>query len=165
MPLIAKFFEAAPPAPATPLVNILELPLDLNFFRSVGKVFDQEWTAGQTGLGFSLPVTFLLGAGLVVYAEDDGTDMLDQAVNATQFFRNESSGKCVPCRIGSEKLVQIGGPAQQARGARRHSKQDVLQARTRAARRPRFAAWAARPPSRCRRSAYILPKGGTATRA
>ena len=24
------------------------------------------------------------------------------------FFRNESCGKCVPCRIGSEKLVQLG---------------------------------------------------------
>jgi len=34
--------------------------------------------------------------------------MLDLALNATRFFRNESCGKCVPCRIGSQKLVQIG---------------------------------------------------------
>jgi NADH:ubiquinone oxidoreductase subunit F (NADH-binding) len=34
--------------------------------------------------------------------------MLDLALNATRFFRNESCGKCVPCRLGSQKLVQIG---------------------------------------------------------
>jgi NADH:ubiquinone oxidoreductase subunit F (NADH-binding) len=36
------------------------------------------------------------------------TQMLDVAVNATMFFRNESCGKCVPCRVGSQKLVLIG---------------------------------------------------------
>jgi NADH:ubiquinone oxidoreductase subunit F (NADH-binding) len=33
--------------------------------------------------------------------------MLDMALNAVQFFRNESCGKCVPCRTGSQKLVDI----------------------------------------------------------
>jgi NADH:ubiquinone oxidoreductase subunit F (NADH-binding) len=33
--------------------------------------------------------------------------MLDMALNSTKFFRNESCGKCVPCRIGSQKLVDI----------------------------------------------------------
>ena len=32
----------------------------------------------------------------------------DVALNATTFFRNESCGKCVPCRVGSQKLVLIG---------------------------------------------------------
>jgi NADH:ubiquinone oxidoreductase subunit F (NADH-binding) len=46
----------------------------------------------------------MLGSGaLVVCAED--RCMLDMALNATQFFRNESCGKCVPCRVGSQKLV------------------------------------------------------------
>ena len=41
--------------------------------------------------------------------------MLDHALNASRFFRNESCGKCVPCRIGSQKLVLIGeGIAKQA---------------------------------------------------
>ena len=35
--------------------------------------------------------------------------MADQAVNAMEFFRNESCGKCVPCRIGSQKLAALGG--------------------------------------------------------
>ena len=33
--------------------------------------------------------------------------MLDMALNSTQFFRNESCGKCVPCRVGSQKLVEM----------------------------------------------------------
>jgi NADH:ubiquinone oxidoreductase subunit F (NADH-binding) len=32
---------------------------------------------------------------------------LDMALNATEFFRNESCGKCVPCRVGSQKLVEM----------------------------------------------------------
>ena len=31
--------------------------------------------------------------------------MFDQAINAIEFYRNESCGKCVPCRIGSQKLA------------------------------------------------------------
>jgi formate dehydrogenase beta subunit len=54
----------------------------------------------------------LLGAGLFVVAGRPGvepvTQLLDIALNATIFFRNESCGKCVPCRLGSQKLVLIG---------------------------------------------------------
>jgi NADH:ubiquinone oxidoreductase subunit F (NADH-binding) len=54
----------------------------------------------------------MLGAGLLVVAAVPGVApadrVLDVALNATQFFRNESCGKCVPCRVGSQKLVQIG---------------------------------------------------------
>jgi NADH:ubiquinone oxidoreductase subunit F (NADH-binding) len=32
--------------------------------------------------------------------------MVDLALNVVKFFRHESCGKCVPCRMGSEKLVQ-----------------------------------------------------------
>lgn len=48
----------------------------------------------------------MLGSGAVV-ALADGTCMLDAALNVVTFFRNESCGKCVPCRVGSEKIVQI----------------------------------------------------------
>ncbi|MFO0952844.1 MAG: NADH-ubiquinone oxidoreductase-F iron-sulfur binding region domain-containing protein, partial [Isosphaeraceae bacterium] len=46
-----------------------------------------------------------IGAGMVVYAE--GTDIFDQALNSSEFFRNESCGKCVPCRLGSQKMVDL----------------------------------------------------------
>ena len=60
----------------------------------------------------------MLGSGaLVVMAE--GTDLLAAATNVLRFFREESCGKCVPCRVGSTKAHQIlaghlaagGGPA------------------------------------------------------
>jgi NADH:ubiquinone oxidoreductase subunit F (NADH-binding)/NADH:ubiquinone oxidoreductase subunit E len=59
----------------------------------------------------------MLGSGaLVVIAE--GTDVLAAAVNVLRFFRDESCGKCVPCRVGSSKahamlsatLAGGGGP-------------------------------------------------------
>ncbi|RLS78986.1 MAG: hypothetical protein DWI03_02985 [Planctomycetota bacterium] len=34
--------------------------------------------------------------------------MAVEAVNCSQFFRDESCGKCVPCRIGSQKIVELG---------------------------------------------------------
>jgi formate dehydrogenase beta subunit len=59
----------------------------------------------------------MLGSGaLVVMAE--GTDLLAAATNVLRFFRNESCGKCVPCRVGSTKahamlteLLESGGGA------------------------------------------------------
>jgi NADH:ubiquinone oxidoreductase subunit F (NADH-binding)/NADH:ubiquinone oxidoreductase subunit E len=48
----------------------------------------------------------MLGSGAVV-AVADQVCMLDLALNVVRFFRHESCGKCVPCRTGSEKLVQI----------------------------------------------------------
>jgi formate dehydrogenase beta subunit len=61
-----------------------------------------------------LPLTFdavaeagsALGTGaMVVMAE--GTDLLAAATNVLNFFRNESCGKCVPCRVGSSKAHTI----------------------------------------------------------
>jgi formate dehydrogenase/NADH-quinone oxidoreductase subunit F len=73
--------------------------------------------------GLDVPLDFnplaeagsMLGSGaLVVMAE--GTDLLAAATNVLRFFRNESCGKCVPCRVGStkahailEELVERGG--------------------------------------------------------
>jgi NADH:ubiquinone oxidoreductase subunit F (NADH-binding)/NADH:ubiquinone oxidoreductase subunit E len=49
--------------------------------------------------------SMLGAAALVVMAE--GTDMIKAATNVTRFFRNESCGKCVPCRTGIEKVVAM----------------------------------------------------------
>ena len=37
----------------------------------------------------------------------DGTDLLAAATSVLKFFRNESCGKCVPCRVGSSKAATI----------------------------------------------------------
>ena len=64
--------------------------------------------------GLDVPLDFgpvaeagsMLGSGaLVVIAE--GTDLLAAATNVLRFFRNESCGKCVPCRTGSHKAHEI----------------------------------------------------------
>jgi formate dehydrogenase/NADH-quinone oxidoreductase subunit F len=60
----------------------------------------------------------MLGSGAIVVMAE-GTDLLAAAVNVLRFFRDESCGKCVPCRVGSAKAHAIldgllgagGGPA------------------------------------------------------
>ena len=47
----------------------------------------------------------MLGAAFVVYGER--ANIVEQALNCVEFFRNESCGKCVPCRTGSQKLVNM----------------------------------------------------------
>jgi len=65
-------------------LDILDLELDLQRFRDLG---------------------LALGAGLVVY--DATRDMAAEALSCSRFFRDESCGKCVPCRIGSDKIVHL----------------------------------------------------------
>ncbi len=48
----------------------------------------------------------MLGSGAVV-AVAENTDMLDLARNVVTFFRNESCGKCVPCRSGTHQFVTM----------------------------------------------------------
>jgi NADH:ubiquinone oxidoreductase subunit F (NADH-binding) len=48
----------------------------------------------------------MLGSGaLTVVAE--GTNLLAAGTNVLRFFRNESCGKCVPCRVGSNKALTL----------------------------------------------------------
>jgi formate dehydrogenase beta subunit len=75
-------------------IDLRYLPLDLNTGRETG---------------------FMLGAGLVVYGEH--ADMLDQAIACSRFYQRESCGKCVPCRLGSRKMVDIAESLMQARSA------------------------------------------------
>jgi NADH:ubiquinone oxidoreductase subunit F (NADH-binding)/NADH:ubiquinone oxidoreductase subunit E len=58
-----------------------------------------DWTAMQKAGS-------TVGSGAVVVC-DDRACMLDMALNSVRFFRNESCGKCVPCRVGSHKLTNM----------------------------------------------------------
>ena len=78
-----KFVQEKVPAGAKTF-SILDLNLDFNTVPMMGG---------------------MLGAAFVVYG--DRRDMVDQALNAAQFYRNESCGKCVPCRMGSQKLTDL----------------------------------------------------------
>jgi formate dehydrogenase beta subunit len=66
----------------------------------------------------------MLGSGAVVVIAE-GTDSLAAATNVLRFFRNESCGKCVPCRVGSTKAhdlltdtLRAGGELEEGRRAR-----------------------------------------------
>ncbi|MCM2374626.1 NAD(P)H-dependent oxidoreductase subunit E [Aporhodopirellula aestuarii] len=66
-------------------IDIRDLPLDIQVSRVLG---------------------YMLGAGIVVYG--DKCDLLAEAVANSRFYRNESCGKCVPCRLGSKKITDMG---------------------------------------------------------
>jgi formate dehydrogenase beta subunit len=63
------------------------------------------------------PYNSMLGSGAIVVCSDERC-MLDMALNSIEFFRNESCGKCVPCRMGTQKLVDILTGWTQGKGAR-----------------------------------------------
>ena len=65
--------------------DALEIPIDFETVKQAGS---------------------MLGAGAAVFVAE-GQDLLEVGLNVTRFFRNESCGKCVPCRIGSEKAVKL----------------------------------------------------------
>jgi NADH:ubiquinone oxidoreductase subunit F (NADH-binding) len=48
----------------------------------------------------------MLGSGAVIFMAE-GRDLVELVTNVLRFFRNESCGKCVPCRVGSEKAVAL----------------------------------------------------------
>jgi NADH:ubiquinone oxidoreductase subunit F (NADH-binding)/NADH:ubiquinone oxidoreductase subunit E len=65
--------------------SMVDLPLDWNAVAAAGS---------------------MVGSGAIVVCAE-GRCMLDMALNAVRFYRNESCGKCVPCRVGSQKLVEM----------------------------------------------------------
>ena len=77
----------APSGPSSGYLNIdaLECPLDWDKVKKLGS---------------------MLGSGAVVVC-DDKACMLDMALTAVRFYRNESCGKCSPCRIGTQKLTDL----------------------------------------------------------
>jgi formate dehydrogenase beta subunit len=108
--------------------QLLELAGGVSGGRRLGAI--QPGGASSNFLGpdgLDVPLDFgplaqagsMLGSGaLVVLAE--GTDLLAAATNVLRFFRDESCGKCVPCRVGSTKahrilagLLEDGGGAAQ----------------------------------------------------
>jgi NADH-quinone oxidoreductase subunit F len=47
-----------------------------------------------------------LGTGAIVVI-GEGTCMVDVARRTARFFAHESCGKCTPCRIGSQRILQV----------------------------------------------------------
>jgi formate dehydrogenase/NADH-quinone oxidoreductase subunit F len=99
----------------TTVRELIELAGGVSDGREVGAV--QPGGASSNFIGpdkLDMPLDFgtavengtMLGSGaMVVLAE--GTDLLAASTNVLRFFRNESCGKCVPCRVGSTKAHTI----------------------------------------------------------
>ena len=99
----------------TTVRELIELAGGVSGGREVGAV--QPGGASSNFIGpdkLDMPLDFgaaaengtMLGSGaMVVLAE--GTDLLAASTNVLRFFRNESCGKCVPCRVGSTKAHAI----------------------------------------------------------
>jgi formate dehydrogenase beta subunit len=95
--------------------ELLDLAGGVSGGRRLGAIQPGGASSNFLGPGqFDVPLDFgslreagsMLGSGaLVVVAE--GTDLLAAATNVLRFFRDESCGKCVPCRVGSSKAHQI----------------------------------------------------------
>ncbi len=47
-----------------------------------------------------------LGTGAIIVLDED-TDMVDVAWRTARFFAHESCGHCTPCRVGSQRIVQV----------------------------------------------------------
>jgi formate dehydrogenase/NADH-quinone oxidoreductase subunit F len=60
----------------------------------------------QLDFGTAAKAGTMLGSGAVVVLAE-GTDLLAATTNVLRFFRNESCGKCVPCRVGSNKAHEL----------------------------------------------------------
>lgn len=65
--------------------NRLDTPLDFDTIAEAGSMF---------------------GTGAVIVVAE-GRNLFDLATSLVRFFRNESCGKCVPCRIGSHHAVRL----------------------------------------------------------
>ena len=48
----------------------------------------------------------VLGSGAILVM-DENTDMVDMLKNVLHFFKHESCGHCVPCRLGTAQLVKL----------------------------------------------------------
>ncbi|MEE2662484.1 MAG: NAD(P)H-dependent oxidoreductase subunit E [Myxococcota bacterium] len=48
----------------------------------------------------------MLGSGAAIFVAE-GRNLLEVGLDVARFFRNESCGKCVPCRVGTEKAVAL----------------------------------------------------------
>jgi NADH:ubiquinone oxidoreductase subunit F (NADH-binding)/NADH:ubiquinone oxidoreductase subunit E len=91
----AKLKAFAPSGPSGGFLPASMIDLSMDFGIMGNVKINKEKTFGA-----------MLGSGAVV-AVAEGACMLDLALNAVRFFRNESCGKCVPCRLGSQKMVDI----------------------------------------------------------
>ena len=73
--------------------------------------------------------------------------MVDMAQYFIDFTKDESCGKCTPCREGTERMLEILEDITEGRG--QEGDIDKLEKWPVSSKRPRCAAWARPRPTRC----------------
>jgi len=80
-----------------------------------------------------VPLTFegtrAIGASLgsgVIMVFDDRSDLRDAVRRIAAFFRDESCGQCVPCRVGTERQEEIVGRLDAGRPLKSAAEEDAL---------------------------------------
>ena len=113
-------------AMGTPLNKVI---FDIGGGSKNGKAIKAVQTGGPSGgclpVGkFDLPVDFdtlneagaMMGSGGMVVM-DEGTCMVDVAKYFLNFLQDESCGKCVPCRVGVDRMLEIVTDITEGRGS------------------------------------------------
>ena len=100
----------------TPLKNVV---FDIGGGSATGNAIKAVQTGGPSGgclpvEKFDLPVEYdafaeagsMIGSGGIVVMDEE-TCMVDVAKYFLAFLQDESCGKCVPCRIGVDRMLEI----------------------------------------------------------
>jgi len=87
------------------LTNLLICPTIKKGSQNISKTAPTDIKLLPLDVDASREIGYMLGAGIVVYGQT--ADLLDQAISCSQFYQRESCGKCVPCRLGSRKIVDM----------------------------------------------------------
>lgn len=109
------------------ITGLIEVPMGITLREVIeiygggmrhGKVFKCAQTGGASGS--IIPVELLdtpmdfssmaakgasLGSGALLICDED-TDVVDLAYVLVRFFKSESCGKCVPCRVGTAQMLE-----------------------------------------------------------
>jgi NADH-quinone oxidoreductase subunit F len=110
--------------------SLNRIVFDIGGGSKTGKVIKSVQTGGPSGgclplSKFSLPVDFdtlhaagsMMGSGGMVVM-DEGTCMVDVAKYFLNFLQDESCGKCVPCRVGIDRMHEIVTDITEGRGTK-----------------------------------------------
>ena len=100
--------------------------------------------AGRLRVARRASGSFMGSGGMIVM--DDTSCMVDVARYFMDFCREESCGKCVPCRVGTTQLHHAARPGS-PRGRRRTADLDRLERLAAMVSGPACAAWARRAPN------------------
>ena len=110
-------------------VTLREIIYDIGGGIPDGRPFKAVQTGGPSGgclpaEHLDMPVTYetlkeagsIMGSGGMIIM-DDTSDMVDVAKFFMDFSRDESCGKCVPCRVGTTQLWMLLDAVHQGRGS------------------------------------------------